>query len=175
MYIMRKLIPIILLGILLLPIGCMPPKFITKEPIDVKFDPTPPYSIDLSKIPKPDKLKPIFVDENLKEVPMEKAKFILLSPVEYRKIAALLKLAKAYKGIVKEQEILVNTHVDIINSLKEYVALERAKAKEYRQLWADSENAYRQEKYAHSLDNAINKGAFGLMSIGSLVLMFLLL
>ncbi|KKM86037.1 hypothetical protein LCGC14_1283010 [marine sediment metagenome] len=175
MYIMRKLIPIILLGILLLPIGCMPPKFITKEPIDVKFDPTPPYSIDLSKIPKPDKLKPIFVDENLKEVPMEKAKFILLSPVEYRKIAALLKLAKAYKGIVKEQEILVNTHVDIINSLKEYIALERAKAKEYRQLWADSENAYRQEKYAHSLDNAINKGAFGLMSIGSLVLMFLLL
>ncbi|KKL04772.1 hypothetical protein LCGC14_2612760, partial [marine sediment metagenome] len=85
---MRKLIPIILLGILLLPIGCMPPKFISKEPLNTKFESTPPYTIDLSKIPKPDKLKPIFVDENLKEVPMEKAKFILLSPVEYRKIAA---------------------------------------------------------------------------------------
>lgn len=174
---MRKILSVILLGILLLPIGCLPPKFIPSEPPDlnVKFDPTPPYTIDLSKITKPGKLKPIFVDENFKQVPMEEAKFILLAPVEYAKIAALLKLAKAYKGIVKEQEILVNTHVDIINSLKEYVALERAKAKEYRQLWADSENAYRQEKYAHSLDNAINKGSMGLMMIGSLVVMFLLL
>ena len=172
---MRKLLPIILLSILLT--GCFPPKFIVKEPPDLntKFDKTPPYSIDLSKIPKPDKLKPIFVDENFKQVPMEEAKFILLAPSEYAKIAALLKLAKVYKNIIKEQEILVNTNVDIINSLKEYVALERAKAKEYRQLWADSENAYRQEKYAHSLDNAINKGAFGLMSIGSLIVMFLLL
>ncbi len=172
---MRKLLPIILLSILLT--GCMPPKFISKEPPDLntKFESTPPYSIDLSKIPKPDKLKPIFVDENFKVVPMEEAKFILLAPSEYAKIAALLKLTKAYKNIIMEQEILVNTHVDIINSLKEYVALERAKAKEYRQLWADSENAYRQEKYAHSLDNAINKGAFGLMSIGSFIVMFLLL
>ncbi len=177
MYIMRKLLPIILLGILLLSMGCAPTAFIPREPPDlnVKIDPTPPYSVDLSKIPKPDKLKPIFVDENFNEVPMEKAKFILLSSVEYRKIAALLKLAKSYKNTVKEQEILINTHIDIINALKEYVALERAKAREYRQLWADSENAYRQEKYAHSLDNAINKGAFGLMSIGSFLIMFLLL
>ena len=174
---MRKLLPIILLGILLLPIGCFPPKFIPKEPPDLntKFEPTPPYSIDISKIPKPNKIQPIFVDENFQVVPIEDAKFILLAPSEYAKIAALLKLAKAYKNIIMEQEILVNTNVDIINSLKEYVALERAKAKEYRQLWADSENAYRQEKYAHSLDNAINKGAFGLMSIGSFLIMFLLL
>ena len=159
----------------LLSFGCAPAKFITREPLDTKFEPTPSYNIDLSKIPKPSKLQPMFVDENFQEVTPDKAKFILLVPGEYAKIAALVKLAKAYKNIIKEQEILVNTHVDIINALKEYVVLEKAKAKEYRQLWADSENAYRQERYAHSLDNAINKGAFGLMSIGSFLIMFLLL
>lgn len=175
---MMKRLPIALLIISILYLssfGCAPAKFIVREPLDVKFDPTAPYSIDLSKIPKPNKLQPMFVDENFQEVALDKAKFILLVPAEYAKIAALVKLAKAYKNIIKEQEILVNTHVDIINALKEYVALEKAKAKEYRQLWADSENAYRQERYAHSLDNAINKGAFGLMSIGSFLIMFLLL
>lgn len=170
---MIRVIAIILLSMFIL--SCAPAKFIAREPLDVKFDPTAPYSIDLSKIPKPNKLKPIFMDENFNEVPMDQAKIIVLTTTEYAKIAALVKLAKTYKTIIKEQEMLVNTHVNIINSLKEYVALEKAKAKEYRDLWADSENAYRQERYAHSLDNAINKGAFGLMSIGSFIIMFLLL
>ncbi len=172
---MKNVIPIILLSIFILSFGCAPTKFIPREPLDTKFDPTPPYTIDLSKIPKPNKLKPIFMDENFKKVTMDKAKFIVLTQVEYAKIAALLKLAKAYKNIIKEQALLTNTHIDIINSLKEYVALEKAKAKEYRQLWADSENAYRQEKYAHSVDNAINKGAFGLMTIGAFIALFLIL
>ena len=170
-----KELAVVLLSIVILSFGCAPAKFIAREPLVVKFDPTKYYKIDLSKIPKPSKLQPIFVDENFKKVPPDQAKFILLMPAEYAKIAGLVKLAKAYKNIIKEQSILVNTHVDIINALKEYVALEKAKAKEYRDLWADSENAYRQERYAHSLDNAINKGAFGLMSIGSFLIMFLLL
>jgi len=172
---MMRVLPIIIGVLYLLSLGCAPAKFIAREPLDVKFDPTASYEIDLSKIPKPNKLKPIFMDENFNQVPMDQAKIIVLSTQEYAKIAALVKLAKTYKTIIKEQEMLVNTHVDIINSLKEYVALEKAKAREYRQLWADSENAYRQEKYSHSLDNAINKGAFGLMSIGSFLIMFLLL
>ncbi len=155
--------------------GCTPPKFIPREPLDTKFDKTPPYNIDLSKIPKPEQLKPIFVDENFKVVPMDEAKFILLAPKEYAKVAALVKLAKAYKNIIKEQGILVNTHIAIINALKEYVALEQAKAKEYRQLWADSENAYRQERYAHRVDNAINKGMFGAISLGSILMLLLVL
>ncbi len=55
------------------------------------------------------------------------------------------------------------------------MALERAKAEEYRQLWADSENAYRQERYSNSVDRALNKGLFGLISIGSILALILAL
>jgi len=172
---MKKVLISLLLGALILSFGCAPAQFVPREPLIVEFEPTPPYSIDLSQIPKPDKIKPIFVDENFQEVPIEQAKFIVLAPSDYAKIAALLKYARAHKDIVKEQEILLNVHIDIINSLKEYVALEQAKAEEYRQLWADSENAYRQERYAHRLDNAVNKGIFGAISLGAIIALILAL
>jgi hypothetical protein len=148
---------------------------VAQEPLNVTFDPTAPYELDTSKIPKPEVLKPIFVDENFKEVPIDQAKFIILSTEEYAKIAALLKYAKAYKDISKEQEHLINIYIEMINSLKELVALEQAKAAKYREMWADSENAYRQERYAHRLDNAVNKGILGLISIGSIVALILAL
>ena len=108
-------------------------------------------------------------------MPVEEAKFVVLVPAEYARIAALLKYARAHKDIVKEQEILLNVYIEIINSLKEYLALEQAKAEEYRQLWADSENAYRQERYQHRLDNAINKGLFGIISLGAIAALILAL
>jgi len=150
-------------------VGCAPAVFVPRELPQVKFEPTPTYSIDLSKIPKPDKLKPIFMDVNFKEVSADEASYVVLVPSEYAKIAALLKLCKTYKDIVKEQELLVNAHVQIINSLKEYLALERLKMEEYRILWADSENAYRQERYYHKMDNAVNKGAMSLISLGAII------
>ena len=131
--------------------------------------------IDLTKIPKPSKLRPIFMDVNFKEVSADEASYVVLVPSEYAKIAALLKLAKTYKSIVKEQEVLVNAHIQINNLVKEYLALERAKADEYRTLWADSENAYRQERYYHKVDNAVNKGAMSLISLGAIVAVLLAL
>jgi len=172
---MKKILIVLLLGALVLSFGCAPPPFIPREPITVEFEPTLPYSIDLSQIPKPDKMKPIFVDENFNEAPIEEAKFVVLAPAEYAKVAALLKYARAHKDIVKEQAILLNVHIEIINALKEYVALEQAKAEEYRLLWADSENAYRQEAYAHRMDNAVNKGILGAISLGSILALILLL
>jgi hypothetical protein len=146
--------------------SCAPKQFIPFEPPDVVFEKTPEYVLDLDSITKPEKIKAIYVDENFKEVPKEEAKFVVLAPKEYAKISALLKLAKAYKEIAKEQEVLINTNISVINSLKEYVALEQMKAKEYRQLWADSENAYRQENYNRKIDNAIYKGTFGAIFLG---------
>ena len=35
-----------------LSFGCAPPKFIPKDPPIVKFDKTPPYKVDLSKLKK---------------------------------------------------------------------------------------------------------------------------
>ena len=142
----------------------------------VEYKPTPPYNIDLTRIPKPEKLKPLFMNKDFKEVDdMERAVYVVLVPKEYAKIAALLKLTKTYKGIIGEQEKLINTHIEIINSLKEYLALEQAKTEEYRNLWVDSENAYRQERYNHKIENAINKGLLGAISIGSIIAVILAL
>lgn len=162
---MKKLITWLLIASFLF-VGCAPKQFIPYEPPAVVFEKTSEYTLDLDSIPKPAKIKPIYVDENFKEVPKEEAKFVVLAPSEYAKISALLKLAKAYKDIAKEQEVLINTHISVINSLKEYVALEQMKTKEYRQLWADSENAYRQEAHNRKVDNAIHKGTFGAIFLG---------
>ena len=94
---------------------------------------------------------------------------------EYAKVGAVVKLAKAYKEIIKEQETLINTDIRIINALKEYIALEQAKAEEYRKLWADSENAYRQEQYYHKLEQALTKGAFGVIVSGLIAALILAL
>jgi len=156
--------------------GCAAPaQFVPKEIPEAKFESTKPYSIDLSSITKPEKLKPIFVDKEFQRVEAEEAHYILLVPREYAKIAGLLKLCKAYKGIIMEQESLVNTHIQVINSLKEYVAMEQMKAEEYRQLWADSENAYRQERHSGKINEAVNKGLLGFISIGSIIALILAL
>ena len=164
----RKIGVIFLLALFFLA-SCAPAKFTPVEPFTPEFQKTPPYTLDLDSIPKPEKIEPVYVDENFKEVTPDKAKFVLLVPKEYAKIAALLKLAKAYKEVAKEQEVLVNLHIDTINALKEYIKLEQYKTKAYLDLYANSENAYRQEVYYHKLDNAINKGTFATIAIGVIV------
>jgi len=166
---MRKLWFLALL-VFVICVGCGPAKFTPREPLDITFDKTPVYSLDLSKIPKPSKLKPIWVDGRFNEVNSpEKATFVVLDTREYAKVGALVKLASTYKKLTKEQEVLVNIYIDQINSLKEYLALERAKSKEYRNLWVDSENALRQERYEHKMDNLLYKGVFGVIAVGALV------
>jgi len=162
---------IALLSLLFLISACAPKEFTPYKPQPIHFEKTPIYQLDLSVIQtlKPEKIKPIFVNENFEKVSKDEAKFVVLVPREYAKIAAILKIAKAYKDIAKEQEVLINTQINIINSLKEYVALEQAKAEEYRKLWADSENAYRQERYDHKIDNAINKVTFGAIFTGAII------
>jgi len=149
--------------------SCAPAQFTPVAPFNPEFDKTPPYTLDLDSIPKPEKIEPVYVDENFKEVSVDQAKYVLLVPKEYAKIAALLKLAKAYKEVAKEQEVLVNIHVDTINALKEYIKLEQYKTKAYLEMYANSENAYRQEAYHHRLDNAINKGTFATIAIGVII------
>jgi hypothetical protein len=162
---------IVLCLILSLGIGCAPKEFTPYQPPEIKFDPTPKYELDLTPIQalKPDKIKPIYVDENFQQVEKEDAKFVVLAPSEYAKIAAILKIAKAYKDVAKEQEVLINTNINIINSLKEFVALEQAKTKAALELYGYSENAYRQERYERKVDNAINKMSFGAIAAGILI------
>jgi len=165
----------IIIVILVVLSSCAPAKFTPAPSPKVEFSSTEPYKIDLSNIPKPEVLKPIFMNKDFKETTPDKAEYIVLVPKEYAKIAALVKLCKAYKEIIKEQEFLVNTHIDINNALKEYLELEKQKSEAYKELWVDSENMYRQERYYHKLDNAINRGTIGVISVGSIVAILLLL
>lgn len=162
----KYLVPFILLFI----ISCAPTQVQTKEPFVAQFDKTPEYHIDLDNITKPKKLVPIYVDSSFNQVEnANEATYILLDTSEYSKIPALLKLCVAYKDIIKEQEGMINNNIDISNSLKEYIVLEQSKTSEYRNLWIDSENSYRQERYNHKMDNNINRGIFGVIFLGTII------
>jgi hypothetical protein len=147
---MGKNLTILILCICL--ISCSPRPFKPYDTPNIIFDKVPPYSIDLENITKPEKIQSIYVDENFKEVPPEKAKYILLVPKEYSKIPALLRLCQEYKDIIKEQEKLINIGIDKENALHEFIVLEQQKKDKYKELWAISEDSYRQEKYYNSID-----------------------
>jgi hypothetical protein len=169
--------------LLLLLTGCAPSKFEPYRPPEIKYDKLQDYDIKeaLNNIPKPDKLVPIYVKlegtyiTQLTKEQKDQATHILLAPNEYAKVGAVVKLAGTYKEIVIEQESLVNTYIAQINALREMIALERQKALLYRELWVDSENAYRQEKYEHDRDNTLNRTGMYIITIGSVIALALAL
>lgn len=122
------------LFLVLLCIGCAPKQFEPFQPPEIKFEKTQEYKLDLSSIKKPEKISPIFVDDNFKEVSIDEAKFVLLSPSEYAKVGAIVQMAVTYKKISTEQETLINLHINTINALKEYLEMERQKSLQYREL-----------------------------------------
>jgi hypothetical protein len=171
---------LIIIGLLILAIGFLgcAPKFVPNDKqyqLDVKFEPTPKYNIDLSTITKPEKPVKIWVDEKFQVTDEKNAKYLILAPQEYAKYIAQLQIKETYREIIEKQEILINTYIDQINALKELVALEHAKAMYYRQLWVDSENAYQQEKYDHQVSNTINRVITGIITVGAIVVCILAL
>lgn len=165
---------IVLFMILLLGgfiIGCGPTKVDPFKPKPISFNKTEEYKVNLDKVEKPDPIQPIYVKEkegSIKKVPKENATMVLLPQQEYKKVSALLEVAHGYKKIAKKQEDLVNLKIDEINSLKEYIALERKKSNQYREMWINSENKYREEKWNHEWDNKINKIGTYIITIGSI-------
>jgi len=167
---MKKIILYVLLfSFILLTISCGPKHIVPTKIPELDFSKTDYVSVDLDSIIKPDAPVHIWMDKDFKKVPSSQAKYLILTKKEYAKYVAQLKIKKTYKQIIEQQVILANQQVDVINSLKEYLKLERLKATEYRNLWIDSENAYRQEAYDHKISNAINKGAFSIITIGTFV------
>ncbi len=177
---MKKLLLLILIGIFL--VSCAPAPFKPFKPEVIKFDESPAYSIqeDLDKIPKPSPIKRMYVKKITDisfEVVADKAEatHIMLAPKEYAKVGAIVKLAKTYKGLILDQETLINTYIDQINALKELYAMEQRKSEVYRELWISSENAYRQEKWEHDWDNRIHKAGLYGITFGSIIVFLLLL
>lgn len=177
---MKKLIALMIIGLFF--ISCAPAEFKPFKPEPIKFDPTPPYSVQeqLDKIPKPDPIKRMYVkkltDKTYEIVEnKEEATHIMLAPAEYAKVGAVVKLAKTYKEVAIDQEALINSYVEQINALKELLAMEQRKAEVYRELWISSENAYRREKWEHDWDNRLHKAGLYGITIGSIVVFLLLL
>lgn len=177
---MKKIISLFVLFLFI--VSCAPAPIKPFEPAKIQFDPTPKYSIaeELEKLPKPEGIHRIFAkkkDENTYVVvgSASEADAVLLLPKEYAKVDAVVKLAITYKGTALEQEKLINTYIDQINALKELVILEQQKSNTYRQMWVDSENAFRQEQWQHDWDNRINRTAIYIVTIGSIIALLLLL
>ena len=174
----KKTVSLIL--VTLIVTSCAPAKFDPWTPPEIKFEPTPSYEIQeaLKNIPKPEKLEPMYViisGDKVEEVPREQATHILLAPKEYAKVGGVVKLAKTYKEIVIEQEAIINSYIEANNALKEMLELERQKSLMYREMWVDSENMYRQEKYEHDRDNYINRTGMYIITIGSIIALALAL
>ena len=173
----------ILVAMSLVLASCSPAQFKPYTPPEIKYDKLDYYDIQqqLDMIPKPDKLIPVYVVISGETVTVlnkenkDKATHILLAPKEYAKIGGLVKLATTYKSLTIEQEALVNTYIDQINALREMLELERQKTILYKELWVDSENAYRQEKAEHDRSNFINRAAMVIVTIGALVVVGLAL
>lgn len=173
---MVKKICIVFLCILFLA-SCAPTQFVPREMKKLhKFELTLMYELKTDIIVPADKPVQILLDKNFQiTTDAKQAKYIAFAPKEYTKVQSFLKAGKTYKEITKEQENLINAYIQTINALKEYIALQQLKAEEYRQLWADSENAYRHSHHQHKIDNMFHKSIIGIMGVGAIVIAILAL
>lgn len=142
------------------------------------FEKTPEYSIDLNTIEKPKKLIPQYAlieNNTITFTSRDQATHIVLVPEEYAKVAELLNVTITYKSIIKEQEVLINTYIAEINSLKELLALQQEINNQYKQLWINSEKAYQQQKADYDRQSIISKIGYAITLIGGGVLLALAL
>lgn len=162
--------------------SCAPAKITPFTPPTIELYDTQQYSVQetLDALPKPESPKKIWVKQaedgkSFVVVPRAEATHALFTNSEYAKVGVLVKRAVALKEITLEQENLVNSYIDQLNHVKNLFTLEQEKALSYRQMWIDSENAFRQEQSQHKWDNRVNRTAMYLITIGSIVVLALAL
>ncbi len=162
---------IILLILLIFVSSCAPKKFVPFRPIEVEAKHTERYVLD-NLFEKPSSPKQILLDKDFKVTTIKKeAKYIAFEPTEFAKIVILNKIYNAQTELIKDHVALINVHIEIINAMKDLMALKNAEVNEYISLWANAENAYREERHNHKWDNAINKTAMYVVTIGTIVLL----
>jgi len=150
---------------LLLVIGCASTPIPYKEIPEIHFETAEPYKIDLDSIQKPSPPKAKYgkyIDNGDVQLlaaddTIDSAAVVVFDLNEYKKIGQLVVLTTTYKNIIEQQSVLINNKIEIENSLKELMALERMKTKEYADMWVDMANTYQREKHDHKMDNIMNK------------------
>jgi hypothetical protein len=168
---MKKLF--LMIAALLLLVSCAPAQYKPFVPPEVKFEKTQPYVLDLSVLKKPERPNYIVLDSDMKPVAetSKEAKYLAFSTAEFKKIMALSAGYNDQRELLQSQEDLVNVYISEINALKELLAVREQILKQYIELYALSENAYRQERYEHKWDNAESKIVQILMAAGLVLLM----
>ncbi len=153
-------------------IACAPSDYKPYVPPKVSFDKTEAYVLDLTKIKKPDKPNYIMLNAQMQPIAEgEDPKYLAFTREEFKKIMALSELYNAQQELLTDHEILVNTHIETINALKEVIAIKEQMIDQYVALYTASENAYRYEKWDHNWDNVNNKIVQVLMFAGLVLLM----
>ena len=161
---------------LLFIVSCAP-NYIEQKPFEFsKVDKIPPYSIQekLKAIPKPTMPNKEYIEKRGADVALSdfsSATHVMYSWEEAKKINALKELALAYKGIILEQERIVNSYIDQYNLLHDLYFLESEKSYQYHGKWVASENNFRYEEYMHKWDNGINRVTIYTVSFGSLLIL----
>lgn len=157
--------------------GCVTlPADVPNKMNELKFEKTPQYVLDLSKIKIPENPK-ILYGRLLKDgktmefvTDPNTATHVLFTPSEFSKVVATLEITATYKDLLHDHAKLVNTYIEEINSLKEIAELERVKAKSYREMWVDSERAFKNEKAFRKSQNILNKAGMVLVGGGAVAL-----
>lgn len=155
-------------------VSCAPAPYKPFVPPEVKFEKTAPYVLDLSALKKPGKPTYVALDANMRPITVDnpgEAKYLAFTKDEFKKIMALSAAYNDQREVLESHEDLVNIYISEINALKELVALREQIIKQYVELYALSENAYRQERYEHKWDNAESKIVQILMAAGLVLLM----
>lgn len=177
-----KYFSILLLAISSITIaGCQTKSFDVKgyePPALNEVKPIEKYQLDLSKIKKPDAPNFEFavIDSlgNITFVDPNKSEFspthIVLKADEFKKIEALLDLTGTYKNLLSEQEALINTHVELVNSYISRLQMERELTRQYYFLWKNADDALEKERKSHTWDNIINKTTTVFTVIGGIVI-----
>ena len=169
---MKKILTLI--AMLFMLISCAPAPYKPFVAPEITFEKTAPYVLDLSELKKPGKPNYVALDAMMRPITSEnpgEAKYLAFSKSEFKKIMALSTAYNDQRELLQSHEDLVNVYISEINALKELVALREQIIKQYIELYAMSENAYRQERYEHKWDNAESKIVQILMAAGLIFLM----
>lgn len=152
-------------------VGCAPKPFEPFTPPQITLNDVPPYELNLEPIDIGDPPIPIYLDKNFHQVgPKDKtAYYVAYAPSERDKILKVVRLAKRYREIIEEQSVTISEGIDLQNMKADLFMMEQYKANTYRELWVNSENAYRQEHYERTMDNAFNRATIGVVTVAGII------
>lgn len=158
--------------------GCKTVEPYTQEPPSLDTIPRfESYNSGIDNIEKPNMPNFIFAtlnqDGTYKIIPdnsLETPTHIVMTQEDFANIEALVDLTITYKGVIKGQEELINTNVDMLNGYLDRLKMERELTRQYYYLWNETASTLRRERRDHVIDNIINRATLVVTIIGGVAI-----